>query len=89
MPARAQTRSLQSQVRDFHFGPIARASTFGERAWFEEWFDRALSLDAIVKAVDVNVPTEPDRERVEAWCVQAHLRAWGHIRVVVDKFYSM
>jgi hypothetical protein len=45
---------------------------------FDEWWARCLELDDRLAglAVDERLPSGPDRRRVEAWCVDAHIRHW-------------
>jgi len=47
---------------------------------FAEWWDRVLDLDATLadRETDANVPSGPDRDRIEAWAVETHLRSWSH-----------
>lgn len=45
---------------------------------FEEWWERCLSLDAKLASMesDSALPEGPDRARIDAWSVAAHLDAW-------------
>jgi uncharacterized protein len=61
-------------------GPEAdwlRAVRRGDVA-FDEWWARCLELDDRLAglAVDERLPPGPDRGRVEAWCVDVHIRHW-------------
>ena len=45
---------------------------------FDDWWARLQALDARLAAMaaDESLPTGPDRDRIEAWSVAAHLRWW-------------
>ncbi len=45
---------------------------------FDEWWNRTLGLDAQLAdlASDDSIPSRADHDRIEAWSVAAHLRAW-------------
>lgn len=49
---------------------------------FEEWWERALDLDAHLARLEADdgIPAAPDRARIEAWVVDAHLRWWDRGR---------
>lgn len=49
------------------------------RVSFEDWWERALSLDAELEAIaaDESLRPGPDHARIEAWCVDAHRRSWA------------
>jgi hypothetical protein len=46
-----------------------------------EWWNRALELDAELEALsdDESIPAGPNREAIEAWSVQTHLRCWERV----------
>lgn len=46
---------------------------------YNEWLTRVGELDAALTALaeDARYPAGPDRERIEAFSVAAHRRAWG------------
>jgi len=46
---------------------------------FDEWWNRALRLDAELEALsdDESLPSEPDRTAIAAWSVKTHLHTWG------------
>lgn len=46
---------------------------------FSEWWERSLELDAELEALgnDEALPPGPQRERVETWMVDVHLRFWS------------
>ena len=46
---------------------------------FADWWDRVLDLDAQLAGLadDGSIPVGPDRDRVEAWSVETHLRLWN------------
>jgi hypothetical protein len=46
---------------------------------FDEWWARALAVDAQLGALagDDTLPAAPDRARIEAWTVDTHLQVWG------------
>lgn len=46
---------------------------------FDEWWARALAVDAQLGALagDDTLPSAPDRARIEAWTVATHLQVWG------------
>ena len=45
---------------------------------FDQWWEQVLDLDAQLerKLDDENLPTGPQRERIEQWSVTTHLRLW-------------
>ena len=55
-----------------------RAVRYGKVS-FEEWWERSLTLDAELEAVaeDDSIRREPDRARIDAWCIDAHQRVWA------------
>ena len=46
---------------------------------FEEWWERSLALDAELEAIadDHSIRPEPDRARIDSWCIDAHQRVWA------------
>ncbi|HTX00888.1 MAG TPA: hypothetical protein VMD59_19055 [Acidimicrobiales bacterium] len=55
-----------------------RALRRGEVA-FDDWWARSLQLDASLEELlsDEALPDGPDRRRIEAWSVRAHLAQWA------------
>ncbi len=51
---------------------------------FEEWWQRALDLDARLGelAADPSIRPEPDRRRIDAWSITAHRRVWDGAAVL-------
>ncbi len=45
---------------------------------FAEWWDRCLQLDAQLEqmAADEELPSAPDRVRIESWTIRTHLETW-------------
>jgi hypothetical protein len=45
---------------------------------FDEWWSRALELDAELGRLesDDSIPPGPDRPSIDAWVIAAHLRHW-------------
>jgi uncharacterized protein len=58
--------------------PWLRAVRRGEVP-FEDWWTRVLDLDARLAELerDESIPPGPDRNRIEEWSVNAHLRVWS------------
>ncbi len=54
-----------------------RSVRYGE-VEFEEWWERSLALDAALEKIglDESIRPEPDRSRIDAWCIDAHQRVW-------------
>jgi hypothetical protein len=46
---------------------------------FEDWWERSLALDAELEAIadDDSIRPEPDRARIDAWCIDAHQQVWA------------
>jgi hypothetical protein len=46
---------------------------------FEAWWARVFDLDARLAELerDESIPPGPDRNRIEGWSVDAHLRVWS------------
>ncbi|MCP3883318.1 MAG: nucleotidyltransferase [Sulfitobacter sp.] len=55
-----------------------RAVRYGQ-VEFDQWWERSLELDAQLEAIgeDASIREGPDRERIDAWCVDAHRRVWA------------
>ncbi len=55
-----------------------RAVRYGEVS-FDEWWERSLALDAELEAIgdDESIRPEPDRARIDKWCIDAHQRVWA------------
>jgi len=49
---------------------------------FDEWWQRTLQLDAELESLqsEVELSAGPDRSRIEAWSVRAHLESWRRER---------
>lgn len=46
---------------------------------FDDWWKRVLDLDTRLESRldDETLPTGPDRQRIEDWSIQTHLRLWA------------
>ena len=55
-----------------------RAVRYGKVS-FDEWWERSLVLDAELEAIadDDSIRPEPDRTRIDSWCIDAHQRVWA------------
>jgi len=55
------------------------AGSIGARPTTRPFRSVALDLDARLAELehDVSIPPGPDRNRIEAWSVDAHLRVWS------------
>ncbi len=55
-----------------------RAVRYG-KVDFDEWWNRSLELDAQLEAIgdDESIRPTPDREKIDAWCINAHQRIWA------------
>lgn len=57
-----------------------RSVRYGE-VGFDEWWERSLALDADLEAIasDESIRPEPDRARIDTWCIDAHQRVWAEV----------
>lgn len=46
---------------------------------FAEWWDRSLALDAELALIaeDESIRPDAERDRIDAWCIEAHQRVWS------------
>jgi hypothetical protein len=53
---------------------------------FDEWWETCLDLDTELETLggDESLPAEPDRDRIDGWCVSVHLRHWGTLNRDTD-----
>ena len=58
-------------------GEWLRSVRYG-KVGFEQWWERSLDLDAQLERIgdDQSFRPNPDRKRIEGWCIDAHLRTW-------------
>ncbi len=55
-----------------------RAVRYGKVS-FDDWWERSLALDTELEAIadDDSIRPEPDRARIDSWCIDAHQRVWA------------
>jgi len=48
------------------------------RVGFDEWWERSLELDAQLETIgnDESIRLEPERDKIDRWCIAAHQRTW-------------